>query len=61
MTIERLTSLNKKSGQVVQVGFQMELETYNEFSEMANRFGYGSRRLILETAIKEYLEKHRDK
>jgi|LauGreDrversion4_2_1035121.scaffolds.fasta_scaffold06796_16 hypothetical protein len=61
MTIERLTSLGKKSGQVVQVGFQMELDTYNEFSEMANRFGYGSRRLILETAIKEYLEKHRDK
>lgn len=60
MTLERLTSLNKKDTPTVQVGFQMDIETYNEFTQLANRFGYGSRRLILETALKEYLDKNRE-
>lgn len=60
MTLERLTSLGQKNSATVLVGFHMELETYNEFTKMANRYGYGSRRLILETAVREFLEKNRE-
>lgn len=61
MTIERLVELNKKTKPTVQVGFQMDLEVYNEFSELANRFGYGSRRLILESALRDYMRNYKDK
>lgn len=61
MSIERLTSLNKKITPTVQISFHMELDTYEQFNELANRFGYGSRRVILESALKDYLQKHRDK
>lgn len=61
MTIEKLSSLNKKVTPTVQIGFQIDLDLYNKFSELANKFGYGSRRFILESALKDYLDKNTDK
>ena len=59
MNLDKLDNLVKKVMPTVQVCFHVEANTYNQFIDLANKYGHGSRRLILETALKEYLERNR--
>lgn len=37
------------------VGFELDKKLYDEFVSFSNQFGYGSKRKIFETALKEFL------